>query len=317
MKNPYSSQVESELTSPALAPFQVLLYYRYVRIENPEVFLREHRALCQSLGLKGRIIIGEEGINGTVSGPTEFTGKYIEAMQADPRFAQMEFKIDESEGHVFPKLSIKVRDEIVRLGMDHSFDVDPNEITGERLSPCEFYRKMQEEEVVIIDGRNDYEAELGRFKNSICPSIDNFRDFPNWLRENAEALRGKKILTYCTGGIRCEKLSGLIRKEGFDEVYQLDGGIVKYGKDPEVQGRDFDGLCYVFDERVGVEVNRTETRKVISHCRYCGTEEPHYGNCKWPDCNEQIFVCPDCREKHGLFCTSACRGELTKREAVS
>ncbi|MDF1825603.1 MAG: rhodanese-related sulfurtransferase [Verrucomicrobiales bacterium] len=308
--------MKSELTSPAdSATFQVLLYYRYVRIDNPEAYMTEHRILCRELGLRGRIIIGEEGINGTVSGTNEATNAYIATMHADPRFAEMEFKIDASDDHVFPKMSIKVRDEIVRLGLDATTDIDPNRLTGKRLSPAQFYQKMQEEEVVIIDGRNDYEAELGKFKNAICPTVENFREFPDWLRENAEKLKGKKILTYCTGGIRCEKLSGLIKGEGFDEVYQLDGGIVKYGKDPEVQGRDFEGLCYVFDERVGVEVNRTETRKVISHCRYCGVEEPHYGNCKWPDCNEQIFVCPDCRAEHGLFCSSACKDGFAKREA--
>jgi UPF0176 protein len=307
--------VESELTQPAVAaPFQVLLYYRYVRIDNPVAYMKEHRALCEELELRGRIIIGEEGINGTVSGPVASARAYIATMQADPRFAEMEFKTDDADEHVFPKLSIKVRDEIVRLGLDDETDIDPNRVSGERLSPAEFYQKMQEEEVVIIDGRNDYEAELGRFKNAICPSVENFREFPEWLRSHADELRGKKILTYCTGGIRCEKLSGLIKAEGFDEVYQLDGGIVKYSKDPVIQGRDFDGLCYVFDERVGVEVNRTETRKVISHCRYCGTEEPHYGNCKWPECNEQIFVCPKCREERGLFCSGACRDELAKRE---
>lgn len=308
--------MESELTKPVTAaPFQVLLYYRYVSIESPEAYMKAHRAICEELELRGRIIIGEEGINGTVSGSVESTNAYVATMHADPRFSGMEFKIDEADDHVFPKLSIKVRDEIVRLGLDETTDIDPNALTGERLSPAEFYTKMQEEEVVIIDGRNDYEAELGRFKNAICPSVENFREFPDWLRENADKLRGKQILTYCTGGIRCEKLSGLIKEEGFDDVYQLDGGIVKYGKDPEIRGRDFDGLCYVFDERVGVEVNRTDTRKVISHCRYCGAEEPNYGNCKWPDCNEQIFVCPSCREEHGLFCSDACREGLAKREA--
>lgn len=294
-----------------------MLYYQYVAIEDPAGYLEEHRILCESLGLRGRIIIGEEGINGTVSGPVEATKAYAKAMHADPRFSGMEFKIDAAEDHVFPKLSIKVRDEIVRLGLDKELDIDPNEITGTRLSPIEFYRKMQEEEVVIIDGRNDYEAELGRFKNAICPPIDNFREFPDWLRENEEMLRGKKILTYCTGGIRCEKLSGLIRQEGFEDVYQLEGGIVKYGKDPEVRGRDFDGLCYVFDERVGVPVNRTETASVISHCRYCGCEEPRYGNCRLPECNKQIFVCPECREEYGLFCSRECREQFEAREAVS
>ena len=295
------------MTQASSAPYQVLLYYRYVPIADAAAYHTGHRELCESLELRGRIIIGSEGINGTVSGSVENTNRYMEAMLADPLTAGMEVKIDPAEGHVFPRPSIKARKEIVTLGLPGEADIDPNSLTGERLSPREFYEAMQEEDVVVIDGRNDYEAELGRFKNAICPPIRSFRDFPEWLRENAPNLRGRKILTYCTGGIRCEKLSGYIRQEGFDQVYQLDGGIVKYGKDTEVRGRDFEGLCYVFDERVGVEVNLTETRKIITHCRSCGAEEFRYGNCRWPDCNEQIFVCSDCRGTHGLFCGEACR----------
>lgn len=289
------------------APYRVLLYYRYTPIADPAAYQAAQRTLCESLELRGRIIIGSEGINGTVSGTEENTNRYREVMRADPLMAGIEFKVDLADGHVFPKLSIKVRKEIVTLGLPDEADIDPTTLTGERLSPIEFYEAMQEENVVVIDGRNDYEADLGHFKNALCPPIRSFRDFPLWLRENAPVLEGRKILTYCTGGIRCEKLSGYLRKEGFDEVYQLDGGIVKYGKDPVVQGRDFDGLCYVFDERVGVEVNHTETRRLITRCRFCGVEEARYGNCRWPDCNEQIFVCPSCREAHGLVCGDTCR----------
>lgn len=285
----------------AAPPFQVLLYYRYFDIDDPVAYVEEHRAFCESLGLRGRIIVAKEGINGTVSGTTENTEQYMASLP------EIEFKIDPADDHVFPKLSVKARNEIVTLGLPGESDIDPNTVTGGRLSPKEFYEAMQDDDVVVIDGRNDYEAQLGHFKNAVCPPLRNFREFPEWLRENSDDFRGKKILTYCTGGIRCEKLSGFIRKEGFDDVYQLDGGIVKYGKDPEIQGRDFDGLCYVFDQRVGVEVNQTETRKVVTHCRYCGTEESRYGNCQWPECNEQIFVCPDCREEHGLFCGEECR----------
>jgi UPF0176 protein len=302
--------VTSETPIAISAPFQVLLYYRYAPIPDAAEYCQAHRAFCESLELRGRIIIGAEGINGTVSGTTENTNRYVEAMQADPLLSGIEFKIDPAEDHVFPKLSVKVRKEIVTLGLPDEADIDPNAVSGNRLSPREFYEAMQDENVVVIDGRNDYEAELGRFKNALCPPIRNFREFPDWLKENAPNLEGKKILTYCTGGIRCEKLSGYIRREGFEDVYQLDGGIVKYSKDPEVRGRDFEGLCYVFDERVGVEVNHTETRKVITCCRYCGVEESRYGNCRWPDCNEQIFVCPDCRETHGLFCGEECRSHL-------
>jgi UPF0176 protein len=308
-KKPTLGTVNSDpqTTEAPPAPYQVLLYYRYIPVADTAAYHAKHRALCEELELRGRIIVGREGINGTVSGTLEDTNRYMEVMLADPLTAGMEFKVDPAEGHVFPKLSIKVRKEIVTMGLPGEADIDPNTLTGERLSPREFYEAMQEDDVVVIDGRNDYEAELGRFKNAICPPIRSFRDFPEWLRENAPNLRGRKVLTYCTGGIRCEKLSGYLRKEGFDRVYQLDGGIVKYGKDPEVRGRDFEGLCYVFDERVGVEVNHTETRKVITRCRYCRVEEPRYGNCRWPDCNEQIFVCPDCRGTHGLFCGDACR----------
>lgn len=295
-----------ETTSPS-ATYEILLYYRYVTIPDPEDYWRRHRELCESLGLRGRIIIGGEGINGTISGPTEATRAYREALLADPMTADIEFKIDPGEGHVFPKLSVKLRPEIVTLGLPDEADIDPNAVSGTRLSPREFYEAMQRDDVVIIDGRNDYEAELGRFKGALCPPIRNFRDFPEWAREHADHLRGKKLLTYCTGGIRCEKLSGYLRREGYGEVYQLDGGIVKYGKDPGVRGRDFEGLCYVFDERVGIEVNHTETRRVISHCRHCGCEEPRYGNCRDPECNEQIFVCPACRESVGLYCNETCR----------
>jgi UPF0176 protein len=291
----------------SLAPFEVLLYYRYVAIPDPVAYMEEQRALCESLGLRGRILIGQEGINGTVSGPVAGTRAYREAMAADPLTHDIAWKIDPLDDHVFPKLSIKVRSEIVGLGLSSENDIDPNALTGERLDPVAFYEAMQDPEAVLLDARNHYETDLGRFKGAICPGITNFRDFPAWFEEHAEEFRGKKILTYCTGGIRCEKLSGYLRQSGCEEVYQLKGGIVSYGKDPEVQGRDFDGLCYVFDQRVGVEVNSTETRCLISHCSRCGTPEANYRNCQWPECNAQIFICVTCLEQEdGIFCDDTC-----------
>ena len=294
---------------------QVLLYYLYFQLEDPQSYCEEHRHLCESLDLKGRILIGDEGINGTVSGRTEDTETYMDALRSDPLTADIEFKIDPCSEHLFPKLSVKVREEIVTLGLSGEADIDPNETTGKRLSPREFYEAMQESEAVILDGRNRYESDMGRFKGALCPGIDNFREFPDWFREHADELRGKKILTYCTGGIRCEKLSGFLLREGCQDVSQLDGGIVKYGKDPEVRGRDFEGLCYVFDKRVGVESNFTDTRKVISTCRYCQVTVPEYSNCKRPDCNRQFFICPKCREKEGIFCSAECREQSSSGEA--
>lgn len=295
------------MDSVTAPPYQVLLYYLYVAIPGAADYVDRHRRLCADLGLRGRILVGEEGLNGTVSGETAATEAYMEALRDDPLTSGIVFKVDPSDGHVFPKLSVKLRPEIVTLGLSREHDIDPNELTGERLSPKEFLVAMQEPDTVLLDGRNDYESALGRFKGAICPPVGNFRDFPAWLREHRDELRGKRILTYCTGGIRCEKLSGYLKSEGFDHVCQLEGGIVSYGKDPEVQGRDFEGLCYVFDERIGVEVNRTETRRIISHCRHCGIEEPRYANCRLPECNAQIFVCPACRESYGLYCDETCR----------
>jgi len=311
------SVVNTDEITTDCPPFQVLLFYRYATIDDPESYLKEHRALCEELELLGRIIVGKEGINGTVSGTVENTTAYIKHMKSDPLTSGMEFKIDPEESHVFPKLSIKAREEIVTLGIPEEDDFDPNQISGERLSPREFYEAMQEDGVIIIDGRNQYEAKIGHFKGAICPDIGNFREFPDWLKEHGDEFRGKKILTYCTGGIRCEKLSGLLVKEGFEDVSQLDGGIVKYSKSPEVQGRDFDGLCYVFDQRVAVEVNHTDTRKVISHCRHCGVEEFNYCNCQWPDCNDQIFLCPECKEKNGQFCGDNCSEHARTTESAA
>ena len=213
--------MESRVESP---PFQVLLYYLYVPIPDPDGYMKEHRILCEDLELRGRIIIGEEGINGTVSGTFENTQAYVDAMRADPLTVGIEFKIDPAEDHVFPKLSIKVRDEIVTLGLPKQDDIDPNELTGERLQPTEWYEAMQEEDIVIIDGRNEYEADLGKFKDAVVPEIESFREFPEWLDEHREELRGKrKILTYCTGGIRCEKLSGFLRERGLRKCVSIRG----------------------------------------------------------------------------------------------
>lgn len=291
--------------------FQILLYYRYNPIADAEAFTEEHRAFCQELELKGRILIGHEGINGTVSGLTEHTERYMEALYADPRTTGIEFKVDPADGHPFQKLSVKFRPEIVTLGLGHE-DIDPNELTGKYLTPAEWKEAMEDDDVVIIDGRNNYESDLGRFKGAVCPDVDNFRDFPQWIRDNMADQKDKKVLTYCTGGIRCEKLSGFLKKKGCDDVSQLDGGIVKYSKDPELKGRDFEGLCYVFDKRVGVEANFTDTRKIISTCIYCATVVPEYSNCGWPNCNRQFFICPDCLEKEGSFCTSECRNNATE-----
>ncbi|MRX72074.1 rhodanese-related sulfurtransferase [Bacillus lacus] len=285
--------------------YQVLLYYKYIQIPNPDEFRDEHYQLCESLGLKGRIHVAQEGINGTVSGTPDETGAYMEYMRNHPLFSDIVFKIEESEEHAFKKLKIKVKDEIVNLSLPD--DVNPNEVTGNHLSPKEFYQAMQEEDVIILDARNTYEYDLGHFKNAIRPDIETFRELPDWVRENLSEHKNKKILTYCTGGIRCEKFSGFLKKEGFEDVSQLHGGIISYGYDPEVQGRNWDGKCYVFDERISVPVNRTGDAEVVGKCYYCANPEERYVKCGNPDCNKHLLLCEECEHEHIRSCSDECK----------
>jgi UPF0176 protein len=285
-------------------PYRVLLYYKYVPIEDPEQFAAEHLEFCKSLELKGRILVAPEGLNGTVSGTVEQTEAYMKHMHSDERFKDMVFKIDEADGHAFKKLRVKPKKEIVTWRFEK--DVNPNQVTGKRLSPKEFYEMLQRDDVIVVDARNDYEYDIGHFRGAIRPGVKVSRDFPKWVRENLSQYKDKTILTYCTGGIRCEKFSGFLIQEGFKEVYQLDGGIVTYGKDPEVKGRLFDGKCYVFDERIVVPVNQTEEATVVGKCYHCGSPEDRYINCKYDFCHRQHVCCPSCEEKTHGYCSEEC-----------
>ncbi|WP_198768939.1 rhodanese-related sulfurtransferase [Fictibacillus halophilus] len=283
---------------------RVLLYYKYVPIDDPESFKDEHLKFCKDLGLLGRIIVAPEGINGTVSGTYEQTQIYMDHLKADPRFEDIVFKIDEVEEHAFKKMFVRHKKELVTWRFEE--DVDPNQLSGKRLSPKEFYEALQDEDVIVIDGRNDYEYEIGHFRGAIRPDVKASRDFPKWVRENISQFKDKKVLTYCTGGIRCEKFSGFLLKEGFQDVSQLEGGIVTYGKDEEVQGKLWDGKLYVFDERISVPVNRTEEDVVIATCYYCGKTEDRYVNCANPECNKQHVCCTECEVKHKRSCSKEC-----------
>ncbi|MFC4800911.1 rhodanese-related sulfurtransferase [Neobacillus sp. GCM10023253] len=285
-------------------PYRVLLYYMYVPIENPEEFAALHLQFCKELGLKGRILVAAEGINGTVSGTVEQTEKYMESMHQDERFADMVFKIDEEDEHAFKKMHVRHRSELVTLRLED--DINPNETTGKHLSPKEFYEAMQDPKTVVIDARNDYEFDLGHFRGAVRPDITAFRELPDWIRENKQQFEGKKILTYCTGGIRCEKFSGWLVKEGFQDVGQLHGGIVTYGKDPEVQGQLWDGQCYVFDGRISVPVNQVE-HVIVGKDYFTGEPCERYVNCANPECNKQIICSEESEHKYLRGCTHECR----------
>ncbi|BAC12528.1 rhodanese-related sulfurtransferase [Oceanobacillus iheyensis] len=284
--------------------YQVLLYYQYVTIDDPEAFAEEHLRYCKEIGLKGRILVANEGINGTVSGTIEQTTAYMDHMHNDERFHDMTFKIDPHEGHTFKKMHVRPRPELVTLRLED--DVNPLETTGEYLEPKDFYQALQDENTVVLDARNDYEYDLGHFRGAIRPDIKTFRDLPDWVQENKDMLEGKKVVTYCTGGIRCEKFSGWLVKEGFEDVAQLHGGIVTYGQDPEVQGDLWDGQLYVFDERISVPVNRKE-HVIVGKDYFDGEPCERYVNCANPECNKQILASEENEHKYLRGCTHECR----------
>lgn len=284
--------------------YRVLLYYKYVTISDPVITADEHKQFCEELGVKGRILIAPEGINGTLSGTIEQTDQYIAYMKSHPLFHDTFIKIDEHNEHAFKKLIVKPRNELVSWKLDKDFN--PTELTGKRLSPKEFYKHLQDEDVIVIDGRNEYEYDIGHFRGAIRPEVQTSREFPQWIRKNLSEHKNKKVITYCTGGIRCEKLTGILLQEGFEDVYQLDGGIVTYGKDPEVKGQLFDGKCYVFDERISVPINQVED-VIIGKCYHCGTPEDRYINCQYDFCHLQHVVCKECEEKYNHYCSSKCK----------
>jgi len=285
--------------------YRVLLYYKYVTIEDPEQFKTEHKQFCDDLGLKGRILVSDEGLNGTVSGTIEQTNKYMETLRSDERFKDINFKIDEANEHAFKKMHVRYRSEIVSLKLEED-DVNPNELTGKHLEPTEFREALLDDDTIVLDARNDYEYDLGHFRGAVRPDIRNFRDLPEWIQENKEKFMDKKIVTYCTGGIRCEKLTGWLLKEGFENVGQLKNGIHHYGTDPETQGELWDGKMYVFDERISVDINRKE-KTVIAKDWFDGQPCERYINCGNPYCNLQVISSEENEHKYLRGCTHECR----------
>lgn len=287
--------------------YLILLYYCYTKIEDPDAFRKEHQLFCIENNLLGRIIIAKEGINGTISGLKKDCEKYIAQMHVDSRFAKTEFKVEAYETHAFQKLNVRVKDEIVHSGLKH---IDPTEKTGTYLEPPEFKKMKDEDDVVVVDVRSNYENKIGKFKNAIAFDIDNFRDFPEKVKE-LEQYKDKKVITYCTGGIKCEKASAYLLDKGFKNVYQLHGGIIKYGF--EEGGEDFDGKCYVFDNRVVADVNSVNP-SVISKCHICNTECDRMVNCANPECNKHVPICEKCAKVLEGACSEKCMTHPRKRD---
>jgi UPF0176 protein len=289
--------------------YQVIAYYHYTSIPNAEELVSQHLAFCKSIGIRGRIYIAHEGINGTISGTMEDCKKYMDHLLADPMFKGIEFKIDEHHEHAFNRIHVRYKTEIVHSGLRDPKEIDPTKETGKHLRGDEFAKLKEQEDVVIIDVRSNYETRLGRFKNSVTLDIETFREFPNKVAE-LEKYKDKKVVTVCTGGIKCEKASAYLIKQGFKDVYQLHNGIIGYAKD--TGGKDFDGSLYVFDGRVSVPINHVNPT-AIAHCKNCGTPTFRNLNCANVECNEQFNMCENCSEEMQGACSEPCLHHPRKR----
>ena len=282
---------------------KIVLFYAFTPLADPEAIRLWQRDLGEALGLRGRLIISKDGVNGTLGGDLLALKKWVRSFRSYPSFKDADIKWSEGTGVDeegrsldFPKLSVNVREEIVSFGAPDELRVDEHGVVGGgvRLTPEGLHELMDErgDDVVFFDGRNALEAQIGRFKNAVVPDAETTRDFVSLLDSGAyDDLKGKPVVTYCTGGIRCEVLSSLMASRGFGEIYQLEGGIVRYG---ERFGDDglWEGSLYVFDKRGSVDFS--DHAAVIGECVGCSTPTKRTANCPDPSCRVQYVVCAAC-----------------------
>lgn len=288
--------------------YSILLYYCYAEIKDYEAYREQHHLFCVENNLRGRIIISPEGLNGTVSGLKEDCEKYMNYVHSDCRFADTEFKVEPHDKMAFAKLHVRVKPEIVHSSLR---SIDPRKKTGKYIEPKDFKEVLEsnDSDTVILDVRSNYEHNVGKFKNALTLDIDNFRDFPEKVKE-LEHLKNKKVITYCTGGIKCEKASAYLLEQGFENVYQLHGGIIKYGI--EAGGQDFEGKCYVFDNRIIADVNKVNPI-IISKCYVSGVPTDRMVNCANPECNRHMPMTEEAGWLMDGCCSEDCRKHPARR----
>ena len=286
---------------------KVILYYKFTPISDPETMMFWQRNLCERLGLKGRILISKHGINGTLGGEVKAVKNYVKEMNLHPSFKGTQYKWSAGEADDFPRLSVKVKDEIVNFGAADELKVDEKGVVGggKHLKPAALHKLLEEkgEDVIFYDGRNAYEAQIGKFKDAIVPDVDTSRDFLKDIEEGEISKhKDKPIVTYCTGGIRCEILSSLMKNRGYDEVYQMDGGIVKYGERFKNDGY-WEGKLYIFDDR---QVHSfSDKAEDMGECVHCQGSTSNFENCMNKQCNKLILICDNCITD--TACSEECR----------
>jgi len=290
---------------------KILLYYKFTPIKDPAAVRLWQRSLTASLNLNGRILISEQGINGTVGGDMDDLKQYIKTTKEFPGFKNIVFKWSDGGREDFPRMSVKTRRELVGFqNSDAEFTVDENGVVGggKHLKPKQVHELVEKygDDVIFFDGRNAHEAAIGKFKNAVVPNTNTSRDFIDELESDKyDDIKNKKVVTYCTGGIRCEVISAMMKKRGFTDVYQMDGGIVKYG---EAYGDDglWEGSLRVFDDRMTVDFS--DHTSTIGICSHCQGPTNNYENCAYANCNDLVLICLNCKQDPDLlFHTEQCR----------
>lgn len=289
---------------------KILLYYKFTPVKDPLVTKMWQKTLCDGLNLRGRILISKDGINGTVGGDMDDLKAYIKATKQFPGFKDIVFKWSDGGREHFPRMSVKERRELVGFkNSEDEFDVNADGVIGggKHLKPKQVHEMVEKygDDVVFFDGRNEHEARIGKFKNAVVPNTHTSRDFIAELESDKyDDIKDKKVISYCTGGIRCEVISAMMKKRGFKEVYQIDGGIVKYG---EQYGDDglWEGALRVFDDRMTVEFS--DHAKTIGDCTHCDEKTSNFENCAHTECNSLVLICETCKEDpDNLFHTDQC-----------
>ncbi|MEO6037145.1 MAG: rhodanese-related sulfurtransferase [Saprospiraceae bacterium] len=307
MRNLYNRVNRRELKArmqQSTEPRVTLSYYKYVALPNPQLFRDHLFSLYHQLGVLGRIYLAKEGVNAQLSVPEVNLEAFQSMMRGIDFFQNLRLNIArEDDGRSFFALIIKVRDKIVADGIDDP-DFDPGQ-TGTHLQAEDWNRLSDDPEAIVVDMRNHYESEVGHFENALTPDVATFREELPLVADLLADKKDRKILMYCTGGIRCEKASAYLRYRGFEQVFQLDGGIIEYARQVQAKGlkNKFLGKNFVFDERLGERISPD----VIAHCHQCGAPCDDHNNCANEHCHILFIQCADCRARYAGCCSDLCR----------